>query len=62
LDAFPRGDVKRRALGSGNAEGKGSSREVPTAMVYGRHRTRGKVASGEEKTLKVALKCKRGDS
>jgi hypothetical protein len=31
-------------------------------MAYGRHRTHDTVASGEEKTLKVALKCKRGDS
>ena len=56
------GDVKRRVQGSGNAEGKGSSSEVHLSMAYGRHKTVKGVASGKEKTLKVALKCKRGAS
>lgn len=32
------------------------------AVAYGRHRTDLDVASEKEKTLKVALKCKRGAS
>jgi hypothetical protein len=53
--------VRRRALGSGNAEGKGSSSEAHEIGVYGRHGPGLSVASEREKTLKVAEKCKRGE-
>jgi hypothetical protein len=53
--------VKRRAPGSGNAEGKESSSEAHEIGVYGRHGPGQHVASEREKTLKVAWKCKRGE-
>jgi len=54
--------VRRRAPGSGNAEGKESSREVRFGVDDGRHWTLENAASEEDKTLKVAWKCKRGEA
>jgi hypothetical protein len=62
LDARSKGLVTRRAPGSGNAEGNESSREVRFLVGYGRHSTQGNAASEEDKTLKVAWKCKRGEA